>query len=185
MTSREGGREKERERDLQHTGRVEFSVLHLGTELVKYTDETNEKKSTKSTKWNWNAINKRCIYMQMLKDNYAQKESEKQTCIIAWHSIMAKSCVSLFFCLLDYSRKVILNHRQLRFAGWVLLRCETLTLNLGMKQFRSSPFRVEQTLPFAIWNSFEVIDDLRADLRSSRRCLKSPTIMDGSSSSLY
>lgn len=35
--------------------------------------------------------------MQTLKDNYAQKESEKQTYIIAWHSIMAKSCVSLFF----------------------------------------------------------------------------------------
>lgn len=98
MTSWEGGREKER--DQQHTGRVEFSVLQMGTELVKYTDETSkqrEKKSTKLTKWNRKAINKRCLYMQTLEDNYAQKESEKQTYIIAWHSIMAKSCVSLFF----------------------------------------------------------------------------------------
>lgn len=35
-------REKKRERDLQHTGRVEFSVLHPGTELVKYTDENKQ-----------------------------------------------------------------------------------------------------------------------------------------------
>lgn len=47
MTSRQGGREKKRERDLQHTGRVEFSVLHLGTELVKYTDETNKQTEKK------------------------------------------------------------------------------------------------------------------------------------------
>lgn len=62
--------------------------------------------------------------MQTLEDNYAQKESEKQTHIIAWHSIMAKSCVSLFFCLFIYSHKVTLNRRQLRAAEWVLLKCE-------------------------------------------------------------
>lgn len=42
MTSQKVG-ERKKERDLQHTGRVEFSILHLGTELVKYTNETKKK----------------------------------------------------------------------------------------------------------------------------------------------
>lgn len=36
--------ERKKVRDLQHTGRVEFSVLQMGTELVNYTDETNKQK---------------------------------------------------------------------------------------------------------------------------------------------
>lgn len=119
-------REKKRERSTAHRpcGVLRPPPGDKTGQIYRWNKQTN-KNSTKSTKWNWNAINKRCIYMQTLKDNYAQKESEKQTCIIAWHSIMAKSCVSLFFfCLLNYSRKVTLNHRQLRLAGWVLLKCE-------------------------------------------------------------
>lgn len=124
MTSQEGGWEKEREKSTAHRpcGVLRSPPGNRSGQIYRWNRE--KKKSTKSTKWNWNAINKRCIYMQTLKDNYEQKESEKQTCIIAWHSIMAKSCVSLFFCLLNYSRKVTLNHRQLCLAGWVLLKCD-------------------------------------------------------------
>lgn len=42
--------ERKKERNLQHTGRAEFSVLHLETDLVKYTDETEKKKIHKIDK---------------------------------------------------------------------------------------------------------------------------------------
>lgn len=147
----------------------------MGTELVKYTDERNkQKKSTKLTIWNRNAINKRCIHMQTLEDNYAQKESEKQTHIIAWHSIMAKSCVSLFFVCSSIVIKLL----------WIVVSCasqnefcsnvrmETPTLNVGMTRLRSSRFRV---------------DALRADLVASVVIippLNPTTIVDGSSSTI-
>ena len=105
MTSREGGREKEKERSTAHRC-VEFSILHLGTEPVKYTDETNQRKSTKSTKWNWNAINKRCIYMQTLKDNYAQKESGKHVLLLDIQLWLKIAFLFFFFCLLNYSCNV-------------------------------------------------------------------------------
>lgn len=40
-------RVRKRTHTVQYTGLVKFYVLHLGTELVKYTDETSTKIDTK------------------------------------------------------------------------------------------------------------------------------------------
>lgn len=50
----------------------------------------------------------------------------------------------LFFCLLNYSRKVALNHHQLHFAGWVLLKCDDGDADTQLRHDAVQIFTVEQ-----------------------------------------
>lgn len=58
-------------------------VLYLGTELVKYTNEIYIKKTTttKSTQINQTEINKRCIYMQMLRKKNDKEYTDIYYCL--------------------------------------------------------------------------------------------------------
>lgn len=111
-------------------------------QIYRWNIKTNPPKSTQNgTKNKKKVINKRCIYMQMFKDYLCtkrntlptQKQNNTLTYIIAWHSIMAKSCFSSFF-FKNYILKsifLIINPYQLCFGKWVLLKCDDGLVTLG------------------------------------------------------
>lgn len=84
------------------------------------------------------------------------KESKiiHRTYIIAWHSIMAKSCFSFF---LNYILKRIFNHNSLSAVLWKMLKCDDWLIILGNTPTLRHNFKRDITLIFTIYGPRRLI----------------------------
>lgn len=78
-------------------------------------------------------------------------KNNTQTYIIAWHSIMAKSCFPFFFFTILLNIFLIINPYQLCFGKWVLFKCDDWLIILGNTSTLQHNVKRDITLIFTIY----------------------------------